>query len=262
MPQNVLWSSVAGVYPSILAIGDSWFWYPFPGGSLVNQLGELVDSREHIILALGYNGAEAIDYTQGKYSKIVRTELKMHGKSLSAVFISGGGNDFAGVNDLRPMLNEDCSAAKTVSACFKRGDNKHTLGWVMRKLVESYQVLIGQVIAVGLPTTKIILHTYDYGLPTGKGVFGKESSWLRMSLVDAQVPLALQAGCVRHVIDRLALELNKMTAIDPERIFLVDSRNCLSPSNWANELHPTPAGFRLIAKSRWLPVLQQAGLAN
>ena len=58
--------------PSILAIGDSWFWYPFPGGSLVNRLGKLVQSREHSILAVGHNGAEAYDYVFGKHEKNVR----------------------------------------------------------------------------------------------------------------------------------------------------------------------------------------------
>ena len=35
---------------SILAIGDSWFWYPFPGGSLLNQLGRVVGphGRHHL----------------------------------------------------------------------------------------------------------------------------------------------------------------------------------------------------------------------
>lgn len=262
MGQNVHWSLPGGVYPSILAIGDSWFWYPFPGGSLVNQLGDLVDSKEHIILALGYNGAEAIDYTQGKYSKTIRTTLKLHGKSLSAVFISGGGNDFAGVNDLRPMLKDDCSGAKTAAECFKGGNAIHTLNWVMSKLAEAYQALIGQVIAAALPATRIVIHTYDYGLPTGKGVFGKESSWLKKSLEQANVPENLRADCVRHVIDKLAAELKKLTKIDPQRILLVDSRGCLSPSHWANELHPTQAGFKRIAKTRWLDVLQKAGLAD
>ncbi len=32
---------------SILAIGDSWFWYPFPGGSLLNQLGRVVAPMQH-----------------------------------------------------------------------------------------------------------------------------------------------------------------------------------------------------------------------
>ena len=73
---------------SILAIGDSWFWYPFPGGALLNQLGPLVAPKEHFILAIGNNGAEAFDYVQGKYKIAVTTALNFHGGGLSAVFIS------------------------------------------------------------------------------------------------------------------------------------------------------------------------------
>jgi hypothetical protein len=44
---NVYWDEAglkfAHVMPSILAIGDSWFWYPFPGGSLVSHLGPVVE---------------------------------------------------------------------------------------------------------------------------------------------------------------------------------------------------------------------------
>jgi hypothetical protein len=40
-----------GLMPSILAIGDSWFWHPFPGGSLVNGLGAVVRAKEHNLLA-------------------------------------------------------------------------------------------------------------------------------------------------------------------------------------------------------------------
>ncbi len=91
---------------SILAIGDSWFWYPFPGGSLVNRLGPLVAPKEHFVLAIGNNGAEAYDYVHGKYRNAVTTALNFHGDGLSAVFISGGGNDFAGFNEVGSRLQE------------------------------------------------------------------------------------------------------------------------------------------------------------
>ncbi|OEZ50324.1 hypothetical protein JAB1_14390 [Janthinobacterium sp. MP5059B] len=262
---NVFWSDSAmmmeGRYPSILAIGDSWFWYPFPGGSLLNQLGKLVETKEHVIFALGENGAEIVDYVAGKHSKLIRKALKLHGPSLSAAFISGGGNDFAGVNDLRPMLNINCSTAKTPDDCFRPGTDDRTLEWLMRKTAENYEILIGQIMAATGPDVPIVLHNYDYALPTGKGVFGKESTWLRMALDDATVPLALQAGCVRLVIDRLTAELVKLTQIDPTRILLVDSRGCLEPNQWANEIHPKPAGFKKIAVTRWTPVLQSLSLA-
>ena len=58
--ENVYWDAAwrqeSGRFPSILAIGDSWFWYPFPGGSLLNQLGPLTAGREHVLYAVGNNG--------------------------------------------------------------------------------------------------------------------------------------------------------------------------------------------------------------
>ncbi|HNV59210.1 MAG TPA: SGNH/GDSL hydrolase family protein, partial [Rhodoferax sp.] len=92
-----------GKLPSILAIGDSWFWYPLPGGSLINYIGPVVEKKSHVILAKGMNGAEAFDYVDGKYARSVREALRLYGAGLSAAFISGGGNDFAGFNDLRPL---------------------------------------------------------------------------------------------------------------------------------------------------------------
>ncbi|NNG23186.1 SGNH/GDSL hydrolase family protein [Telluria aromaticivorans] len=263
--ENVYWDEgsmkVDGVYPSILAVGDSWFWYPFPGGSLINHLGRLVATREHIILALGANGAEAFDYTHGKYNKMIRTALRMHGASLSAVFISGGGNDFAGVNDLRPMLRDDCSGAQDSSSCFRDGNGELTLEWLMGKISESYRSLIGQILVASRPGAKIVVHNYDYAIPNGKGIFGRKATWLRQALEDAGVPATLQADCVKTVINRLSIELEEITKIDPSRIHFVDSRGSLDASHWANELHPKPSGFRLIAMEKWNPVLVRLGLS-
>ncbi len=160
------------------------------------------------------------------------------------------------------MLYKDCAEKTDSPGCFKQPGQEKTLDWVMKKLQESYQILIGQIMAAGLPSTRIILHNYDYALPSGKGVFGQDSSWLRRSLDDAKVPRHLQAGCVRYVIDRLTVELTRLTHIDPSRIFLVDSRGCLEATEWANEIHPTPGGFRRIAEERWRPVLQKLNLAS
>ena len=139
--ENVYWDAdemqADGHAAPILAIGDSWFWYPFPGGSLLNQLGRVVADAQHTILAIGNNGAEAYDYVQGKYRTQVKTALEHHGDGLSGVFLSGGGNDFAGFNDLRPLLKADCSKAKTPQACYRPGDEERMLKWLMRKTAEN-----------------------------------------------------------------------------------------------------------------------------
>src|SRR5262249_31937908 len=173
--------------PSILAIGDSWFWYPFPGGSLLNHLGPLTAPKGHTVLAFGNNGAEAYDYVYGKYAKAVRNALRLFNDgSLSAVFISGGGNDFAGFSDLRPLLLANCAAAPDAQSCFKPGDGDGTLDWLMERTREAYATLIGQILlAPNANDVRVFVHSYDYAIPSGMGIFGGQATWLKLALDDA-----------------------------------------------------------------------------
>lgn len=243
--------------PTILAIGDSWFWYPFPGGSLASYLGPIVDSKEHVILAKGMNGAEAFDYVEGKYKNTVKSSLKFFGGSLSAVFISGGGNDFAGLNDLRPLLNLDCSAANSAAECFLSGGGGFTK--FLERLEDHYRTLIGRVYTYTSLDCKIIMHNYDYAIPDGRSVFG-DRGWLRPALVSAKVPPHLYQECIRYLIDEFHKMLTRISEGDPKHLLVVDSRDTLLASDWANELHPTGNGFKKIAHECWEPVLKDAEL--
>lgn len=259
---NYYWNEnqmkIDGVYPSILLIGDSWFWYPFVGGSLTNNLGPIVDAKGHILLAKGMNGAEAFDYVDGKYAKIVLEALRLYGADLSAVFLSGGGNDFAGFNDLRPLLQENCAAQTTAAGCFKGGSDG--LQGFLDQMDLYYRKLIGVVYTRTPPECRIVMHAYDYAIPSNKGVFGGKA-WLEPALVDAQVPPVLHQACVNLLIDGFYAMLVEITKLDPQHLFVVDSRGTLKPGDWANELHPSAAGFKKIADTRWKPVLQTIGLA-
>ena len=105
------------------------------------------------------------------------------------------------------------------------------------------------------------MHTYDYPIPDGKGVFG-DKAWLKPALADAKVSAALQQKCLVYLLDAFHGVLENIRQTDPQHLVVVDSRGTLKPEHWANELHPTSAGFAKIARERWLPALQQAGLAN
>jgi hypothetical protein len=267
--ENVFWSEAAFSReenrphpPTILAIGDSWFWYPFPGGSLLNQLGRLVQKNEHNILAVGRNGAEAYQYAYGVYEQMIRGMLQRHGSVLMGVFISGGGNDFAGFNDLRPLLKDNCKDETTPEGCFNKPPSGE-LYRLMEKISNSYITLIGRVLALcQRPDLKIYIHNYDYAYPSGKGVFGQPSTWLKSALDDAKVPPTLQHSCVIYILDEFTKTLKQIEDLNQGKVILVDSRNTLKNSDWANELHPTHDGFKKIAWERWFPVLRQSGLAH
>jgi hypothetical protein len=262
---NFYWDKRAmeedGVYqPTILALGDSWFWYPMLGGSLLNYLGAILKPFGHTIYARGMNGAEAFDLVDGAYAKQVQVALKLYGLTpggpgVHAVFVSAGGNDFAGFSDLRPLLHDDCSQFGEAADCFSG----------LREFFDDvelhYRKLIGLLYASTRPECKIVMHSYDYALPTGKGIFGS-GSWLKQALDDAKVDPLLQAACIEHLLTKFNERLTNVSQADPDRLFVVDSRGTLEPEDWANELHPTGSGFRKIAEKCWVPVLIRAGLMS
>jgi len=250
----------ANVNATILAIGDSWFWYPFPGGNLLNKIDLLTSTKGHNIIAKGNNGAEAFDYVHGVYESQVNQALKLYGKDLKAVFISGGGNDFAGFNDMRPLLKDDCSAATTAAACFKTGPGG--LAQFLQEVDASYRTLIGRIYTHTSPSCLILMHTYDYAVPDGRSVFTNGQGWLKPALDNAGVPVGLQQSCVVYLIDRFYATLRSICAMDPEHLKIVDSRGVLGPSDWANELHPKSKGFAKHVDQCWAPVLQANDLAQ
>src|SRR3954467_4653302 len=83
-----------GYFASILAIGDSWFWYP--QNNLLEALvahPRLRDEYRNIQL-LGFNGARLAEYVNGASSAEFRRQLKRENSQYyRAVFISGAGND-------------------------------------------------------------------------------------------------------------------------------------------------------------------------
>ena len=264
--QNVYWdwNSMRDDHhsASILAIGDSWFWYPFPGGSLLNRLGPLVAPKEHFILAIGNNGAEAFDYVHGKCKNAVTNALNFHGDGLSAVFISGGGNDFAGLNDLLPLLNADCTNAHSAEDCFKPGNGDGTLDGLMKKVAEEYTLLIGQIMVKCPAGIKIFTQSYDYAIPSGQDVFGGDAGWLKPARDNALVPEGLQRDCVKCLINHFSDVLQTLVDQGNGQVVFVDTRNTLSDADWANELHPKPGGFEKIAAKKWKPALKKSKLAK
>jgi hypothetical protein len=106
----------------------------------------------------------------------------------------------------------------------------------------------------------VVMHAYDYAIPDGRGVIGE--SWLKPALDDAKVAARLQQECVNVLIDRFHDVLSAICETDPDHFKLVDSRGTLGPEDWANELHPTKQGFQKLVTRKWMPVLQNIGLAR
>jgi hypothetical protein len=253
MPDRPYWDEAQleqdHVTPAVLAIGDSWFWYPI-GQCLLDPIVSGVWQNKYCLYAIGANGAEMRDFVDGKFRNVVRDALKAYGPGLSAVFLSGGGNDFAGWTDLRRLLKPDCTGEAAAASCF----DEQRIGKLFSALKRYYAALIMQIQENCRADIKVVVHNYDYALPSGAGLLG-DQRWLRTPMADRRVREALMAACVRYLIDQLGVVLDELAAEYP-CVRVVRSAGCLAADDWANELHPTPAGFAKLVAQRWAPVLK------
>lgn len=229
----------------IVALGDSWFHYP--GSNLLDSLNRALE-RAFVIIAYGESGANAVDYLTPRHLPFWTGRLQQNGARTKAFLLSGGGNDFAGLRDFARIIRPDCSAAADVAGCWAAGEPDDLL----QRVGDAYRDIIARVRAEGF-AGPIVVHDYDYAIPTGKGffLFGK---WLKAPMDLALVPGALRRPLIRELIDRLETLLTGLQ--DPAaQVHLVDSAGTLTADEWANELHPTPEGFDRLVRERWMPVV-------
>ena len=111
------------------------------------------------------------------------------------------------------------------------------------------------------PHAPVVLHNYDNAWPTGKGFFGP-ADWLKVPMDLAKVQgMQLRRDIFKFLVsgrgdaqDALAQE----AGLGP--IIAVETAGELPETGpegwWANELHPTPKGFRRIAENRMVPPLE------
>ena len=263
------WNADTG-FPSALAVGDSWFWYVNNNilGTLVNHKRMLSDHSN--IQLVGYNGARLSDYVgTGKYADTVSHFLRPgFVEGFSEFYVSGAGNDAV---DYKLALRDGCPPGTDPD------------GWIdperMDGMLSDLQhALVRLVAAIRVATQNravqppIFLHGYDRPVPDGRGFdFGliHAGPWLAPAMDLRGVPPdpALRTAIAGRLIDRLNDGLLAPLAAKLPGVVYIDSRGILPNGGmyrdyWANELHPTNLGFRMIVEQAWLPVLARHGIAR
>ncbi|MES2758590.1 MAG: SGNH/GDSL hydrolase family protein [Pseudomonadota bacterium] len=230
--------------PLILCFGDSWVQYPFPqNGNLCNRFLDFGESQAMDIVALGESGMEIAD--PGKSNLYSLNDfLKFDCETVDMIIVSGGGNDFAGADDLLPLLK--VGNTNDVASWFKATETADLFARVTR----GYERII-HLRNTYCKNVPIVTHCYDYAPPTGRGLL-VFSPWIRPSLDQIGMPREMQAGAVRYIIDNLA-KVQQSLANTPA-YFFVDTRNTLQAEDWQNELHPSRDGFNKIA-AKFYPVI-------
>jgi hypothetical protein len=253
MSRNVYWGTHSLLADNgnatLLGIGDSWFWYPFD--NLAVEVAAKLPN--HTLLIVGRNGAEAADWAT-RCRKDIDFAFRMFGTGVQALLLSGGGNDIAGINDFTRLLQDDCSKAKKLDECWREGEPSSTIS----AIEGHYRALIARFRGWN-PNAPVVVHHYDHAWPSGEGLFGP-ADWLKAPMDRARVPAKLRREMFKALVLSLKAAQERMAA-DPALGVIVANTAGVLPEDdkswWANELHPTPAGFRLLARKAVLPALRR-----
>lgn len=256
--------------PVLVAEGDSWFHFPVFLRDVVQQLGE-----DHLIWTIGAAGeqlAGMVDANAMRRDEDYRFALADHAGSARAMLLSGGGNDLVGV---------DPDGTRVLSRILRPYEPGRPAAWFLdtgechRRLVgiEANLRRVFAEVAARHPDLPVLIHGYDYALPCPWGPGDKrQPAWTRrdgflgrvlseLGFVDA----ALRNEMIRLLIDELNSVQKKLAGGSGRgafgHVFHVDLRGALGHDDWADELHPTDAGYAKVA-DRFRTRLRALGVAG
>lgn len=263
---------------NLLAQGDSWFDYP-PGTDLIDCLHS---NHGHAITNIAVAGSTLNDEAYGPVprelfglpsslgplqsddpDRITELVNRIKQDKPQALLLSAGGNDIAG-DEFFSFINNARSGLSSLNA-------EVLDGVVNSTFKAAYLYLIDTALAAAADpsvqiTMPVFTHSYDYPWPDGRGVniflgWGV-GPWFAPTFnvknypYDASNPdndtngLKERHDIVVNFIDSLHNMLSGI-ANDPKyagKVYHVDLRGTLlSPSDWANELHPANSGFSALA---------------
>jgi len=240
----------------LVAEGDSWFDYPF-----CDILDELEDTFGYEVESVAHKGdtLEEMAYDATQLTSLSRRldKLGRDGKTPRALLLSGGGNDVAG-EEFAVMLNHQQSGLPPLNESIVKGVLEERLLFAAVSVAMAVTELARRYFGRPLP---LVMHGYDYPVPDGRGFRGGfwvlPGPWLEPGFRQKGYDdLASRCAIIATLMDRFNSVLAKVPSI-PElgHLTYVDLRRTLSSQLagkryrqwWADELHPTPMGFREVA---------------
>jgi hypothetical protein len=250
----------------LLAQGDSWFNYWIGHDVLYWLKADYGHSIDNIAVAgstlndevYGPVPTDFLDFRQTSApSRLAELVDRITTDKPQALLLSAGGNDVAG-----PEFFSFVNNAKSGLT----GSNSGVLASVMSPTFsKAYEDMIDAALAAattGRFPMKIFTHGYDYPWPDGRGVLwirGAIGPWFDPTFNEKNFPnnsfsdLLARRAILNQFVDALNATLKALETKYPGKVFHIDARNTLKETTnyrdqWANELHPTDTGFRLIAQ--------------
>lgn len=216
----------------MVAEGDSWFQYPLLVQDILDQLYRLYAIRSY---------ADAGDTFENyvmdrEYVTAIRKE------KASFFLLSGGGNDILGaqfMNSLRsnPDPGDNTPKRYLNEQFFNKLDNLEI--WyrdVFAQLTQLY------------PGLHILTHSYDYIIPADTTQHPKMVSWLGKYMIEKNIqPQQERETLIRYMVDTFNERLEKVVKEFPDHVSYINVRGLVDRNSWFDEIHPTNAGFKLVA---------------
>lgn len=228
--------------PRLVSEGDSWFSYPFHRNAIDHLDAALSRTGRFSLLRLERNRDELLEILSGKQKLRLRKTLARY--RIDALLVSGGGNDLLGP-DLRALLK-----TRTGSRGGPALIHKGRLERRIRQMRDAYRDLLA-LRDDHSPDCRVYAHGYDYPPPSGRPTrqfgFVLAGPWIRPTFEDhAITDLGEQQDLLRLLVDAFNDMLAGLAA--SRRLFVhVDLRGTLAPDQWKDEVHPSRAGFGLVA---------------
>lgn len=219
---------------------------------MIDQLGS-----DYLIWSLDAAGDTAQNMIYGGASEYMRELVALKPRKPRAFLLSVAGNDVIGEDILgNPVLLSLLKPYKKGQSAAWHIDQAR-LATILSFLDKAYREVVATIRKDSdLATLPIVIHGYDYAIPGGfegdtrNPIWARQDKWLGSAMKARKIAdVELQREIIRILIDALYDTL-RTVAGDPEKtgIHLVDIRNTLKIGEWADEIHPTDAGFRKVAK--------------
>jgi hypothetical protein len=230
----------------MLAHGDSWFDYPLDGNGIslsdtdvIAQLTSMGAINPLIHNVSHYGDATTAEMSWPKQERLIQSlqdAANWVTGAPDAILFSGGGNDVAG-DQFCIFLDYASSGGSGLDA----SRFQESLGMVRA----SYQDLF-LFRDRNAPNLPVFGHCYDFPIPNGVHPVCA-GPWLQPSLTFAGWDVTQGTAILRQALTSFRAMLLGLAANPANNFILVDTQGTLVASDWANELHPFPGGFKKIA---------------
>ncbi len=220
----------------LVAEGDSWFQYPIILQDTLDQLYKCYAIRSF---------AEAGD-TLENYLKEKEYLDAIGEEGVEFFLVSGGGNDVLG-DQFQYFLRETPDNAD--------GTPRKYLNQKMFDQLDRLDALYTQMfneLFDRYPDLHILVHCYDYLIPVDTDIPAnkKKSSWTGKHMIEKGiVPQEEREELIRFIVDEFAGRLATLAQKSEfkDRVTFVDTRGLVPRTLWFDEIHPTNAGYQIVA---------------